>query len=102
MLTSVIFELDYVVVVNMIQTILSTNMHIHPLLQEVIYLLQCSNERTSVTHVLRKANLCADWLTNKCHSAQSFEWVVVNYLFPNLSIIISDNVRGVCLLHLIL
>lgn len=50
-LTSVIFELDYAIVINMINSGSTSNLHLQPLLQKVIFLLWISDWRKSIIHI---------------------------------------------------
>lgn len=80
-LSQVIFELDSQVVVNMIQLRGSHNHFLQSLLDKILDLLNSPNWRTTVSHVYREANCCADFLANKGHCS-SFSWTVIDRLHP--------------------
>lgn len=88
------FELDSQVVVHMIRMGNSHNKFLQPLLLEVIELLNKSDWRTSVTHVFREANRCADFLANRCHSS-SFTWTVFDRAMPSLALILREDALDV-------
>jgi ribonuclease HI len=68
-LPKVVFEMDSKVIVNMVTSRHTNNAYLSPLLGEIIDLLQHPNWETSITHVYREANRCADFLANRGHSS---------------------------------
>ncbi|GAU38761.1 hypothetical protein TSUD_64920 [Trifolium subterraneum] len=100
LLPKVVFEMDSKVIVNMVTSGHTNNAYLSPLLGEVVSLLQHPNWETSIAHVYREANRCADFLTNKGHSS-SFEGDIVNLACHSLQAILYDDFRGASLPRLI-
>jgi hypothetical protein len=92
---NVIFEMDSLVVVNMVNSGSTPNAFLQPLLQEVISLLHRPGWRTSVSHVYREANRCADLLANLGHSSLDFNCNFLNVSPFALKLLLEDDVRGV-------
>jgi ribonuclease HI len=98
---NVIFEMDSLVVVNMVNLGSSPNAFLQPLLQEVITLLHHPGWSTSVCHVYREANRCADLLANLGHTSLDFNCNFIDVFSPTLKLLLEDDVRGVSFPRLI-
>jgi ribonuclease HI len=98
---NVIFEMDSLVVVNMVNLGSSPNAFLQPLLQEVITLLRHPGWSTSVCHVYREANRCADLLANLGHTSLDFNCNFIDVFSPTLKLLLEDDVRGVSFPRLI-
>lgn len=90
----VIFKMDSKVIVEMVHSRCTKNNFLKPLLHEVISLLQLPFWRTSLLHVYREANKCADLLANKGHFVPC-DGAVLDSSFPLLDLYIFTDVRGV-------
>lgn len=77
-------------VVNMIHLGGCQNKFLQPLLMEVLDLLRMSYWRSSVSHVFRDGNRCADYLANKGHSS-SFVWTVFDRAISSLALILQED-----------
>jgi ribonuclease HI len=98
---NVIFEMDSLVVVNMVNLGSSPNAFLQPLLQEVTTLLHHPGWSTSVCHVYREANRCADLLANLGHTSLDFNCNFIDVFSPTLKLLLEDDVRGVSFPRLI-
>jgi ribonuclease HI len=98
---NVIFEMDSLVVVNMVNLGSSPNAFLQPLLQEVITLLHHPGWSTSVCHVYREANRYADLLANLGHTSLDFNCNFIDVFSPTLKLLLEDDVRGVSFPQLI-
>lgn len=92
-LDKVCFELDSKVVVNMIHMRNSRNKFLQSLLQEIIDLLDATDWSTSIVHVYREANQCAEHLTNKAHSG-SFGMKIFHRASSMLALILREDALG--------
>lgn len=95
-LSRVIFEMDSLVVVSMINDGKTKITHLRPLLQDIVDMLQHLDWQVKVAHVYRETNRCADWLTSKGHSVL-LEWVLVDTPCNSLGLLLGDDARGSCL-----
>lgn len=94
----VVFELDSMVIVDMVNAEVTANASLRPLLQHISCMLRDPSWRTSVVHTFRETNGCADFLARKGHeSSSSFEWVVLDRVCPSLGLLIANYVRGTLL-----
>lgn len=92
-LQRVVFEMDFEVVLKMVHSGSTNNVFLRSLLQEILS-LQHADWSTSVSHIYREANRCADLLANLGHSA-SFEWVLFDRASPSLGLLLADDARVV-------
>lgn len=93
-LERVIFEMDSKVIVDMVRAKTSHIPFLQPLLQEVLNLLHLPDWSTSVEHIFREANHCADLLAKKGHSS-SFDGVIMEDSFALLDLYLLNDARGV-------
>lgn len=96
-LSWIVFELDSQVVVDTVRSGTTRLSYLNPLLQEILLLLQEPGWRVSVTHVFCEANRCADVLARRGLSASSFDFSVVDTVYPLLGIVLADDARGTAL-----
>lgn len=93
-----IFEMDSMIMVNMVTSGSSQN----SLLHEVISLIHRPIWRTSVCQVHCEAKQCVDLLTNLIHSSLYFNYIYVCNVFRStLKLLPEDDVRCNSLSHLI-
>jgi hypothetical protein len=91
---NVIFEMDSLVVVNMVNLGSSPNAFLQPLFHHPGW-------STSVCHVYREANRCADLLANLGHTSLDFNCNFIDVFSPTLKLLLEDDVRGVSFPRLI-
>lgn len=95
-LPRVIFEMDSLVVVNMVREGSTKVAHLRPLLHEIVDVLKQNDWQINMEHVHREANHCADWLASKGHSVL-LDWVLVDSPCSMLGLLLADDARGCCL-----
>lgn len=78
-------------VVDLIKSGVTANVHMQPLLDDIIAILQQQDWRSSVSH----------FLANLGHTPLSFDWVVVDSVTPPLGLLLAEDARGCCLSRLV-
>lgn len=94
-LRRVVFEMDSLAIVQMVKNGFSTIPFLQPLLAEVLHLLRLSDWETSVTHVYREANRCADRFANLGHDI-AFSCTVLDSAPLLLHYLLFVDIVGVC------
>lgn len=95
-LQNVLFEMDSLVVVNMVNAGRTENANFRPLVDTICSELRKPDWRPSVSHIYREANRCADFLAKQGLEA-SVERVLVDTVSPSLGLLLAADAQGCCL-----
>lgn len=100
-LSSVIFELDSQVMVNMVHKGSTSIDPLMSLLESILSFLCLPNWSTFVVNTYQKANQCANFQANLGH-ASSLQWSLVDKAPPMLGLLLRNDVVGCSTPHLLL